>query len=105
MLETQYQDLLTGFSKRTTHTDKANWRRQQKIMIELIEELQPYEQAILEAQAEKSKIVDQIADLRQKMVHKCIHPIDHLVIKDDSPDTHIIVECKFCDKQLTIRKS
>lgn len=100
----EYATLIESFAKRSSHADRANWRRQEGLMTELVDKVRPLEEQILDAMAKKQVHLDEIADLRSKMVHKCIHPLHHLELQDSSPDTHIIIQCKFCESKFTVRK-
>lgn len=82
-------DIIAGNSENAA---KLAWRRKKKKLEELIDQLKPYEQKILELYQERMPILDKITELREVMVQECIHPKDQLVHKG----TH--VECKFCNK-------
>lgn len=88
-------DTIASYSKNDA---KLAWRRKKKKLESRVEDLRPYEEKILELIQEKQPIMDEIEKLRQTMVQECIHPKDQLVHKG----TH--VECKFCNKTITLKK-
>lgn len=75
-----------------TRSEKVAWDRKMTNMVTLLARLEPLEQQILEAMAQKQPIMDEVAALRQTMVDECVHPITHLV---DTPNG---VVCKFCNR-------
>lgn len=74
------------------NAEKLAWRRKLKKMEKLLEELEPFEEQILELYTLKQPIMDKIEAVRREMVQECIHPKEYLVHRG----TH--VECKFCNK-------
>jgi hypothetical protein len=63
-------------------------------MEKLIALLSPIEDQLLEFNAQKDAIVDDVILLRGIMVNECVHPYDYLIHKED----HIV--CKFCNKRI-----
>jgi hypothetical protein len=88
-------DTITGYSQNDA---KLAWRRKKKKLEDLIDELRPIEEQILDLYESKQPILDKIEELRQIMSQECIHPKDYLVHKG----TH--VECKFCDKIIKLKR-
>lgn len=72
---------------------KNTWNSRMRSMKKLLGTLEPIEQQIIDLQAKKVPIFDSIQNLRNKMVHDCIHPQEYLTEKDGS------VLCKFCNKK------
>jgi hypothetical protein len=66
-------------------------------MVTLIASIAPIEDKILDLQAKKAPIMDEVQALRAKMVKDCVHPYEQLVFKDD-----IVVECKFCNRSFRV---
>lgn len=77
-------------------SEKTSWNRKMDNMVKLMARLRPIEDQLIELQAQKIPIFDEIQELRKTMVNECVHPYEHLVIKDD----HIL--CKFCGKKIGI---
>lgn len=77
-------------------SEKTSWQRKQRNMDDLLKQIRPIEDKILSMQAQLQPIYDAVAMLRTVMVNECIHPQDYLVIKEG------FVECKFCNKRMTI---
>lgn len=89
--ETKIFEIISNFANRS---EKTSWNRKRDNIEKFIGEIQPLEEEILSLMAKKIPIADKIQVLRNEMVENCIHPLDHLVLKD----THI--ECKFCNKEI-----
>ena len=81
----------------TNISDKNSWLRKYDNMQRLVETVNAYAEEITELDKKMIPIFDEIAILRKTMVDECIHPIDQLVEHDD------YVECKFCNKNFTVR--
>lgn len=77
-------------------SEVRSWERKCVTMQRLLDELAPIEEQMFEIMRERLPLVNQIEDLRFQMTQECIHPVEHLVEKDD----HVI--CKFCDRRLVI---
>jgi hypothetical protein len=87
--------LFESIANHANRSEKTAWKRKLKNMNELLEQMQPIEEKILDIiREEKQPLMDKIAELRALMVKECIHPYEHLVEKDG------FVECKFCGKKL-----
>lgn len=93
-IETDFKFVSKQFDK----NDKLAWNRKKVKLDLLIEQLKPFEDRMLEIIKERQPIMDKIVELRNVMVHECVHPIDSLVHKD------AFIHCKFCDAKLTINK-
>ena len=94
----QQQQELEAVSKDADKNMRLAWRRKEKKMEELLENLEPLNQESLDLMSRKQPILDEITELRTKMVHECVHPTKLLVHKG----THIM--CKFCNKKLSIHE-
>lgn len=77
-------------------SEKTSWNRKMDNMVKLMSTLRPIEEQILELQAKKMPIFDEIQGLRLSMVKECVHPFEYLVVNVD----HVV--CKFCDKRIRI---
>ena len=84
---------IANFSDRS---EKTSWNRKMDNMVKLLAKLRPIEEKILDLQAQKMPIFDDVQILRETMVKECVHPYQHLVLKDD----HVL--CKFCNKRIRI---
>ena len=82
----------------TIKNEKLKWNRLHDSMDKLLKKLEPIDNQILKLQAKKTPILDDITELRLKMLDTCIHPKRLLVHNGD----HIL--CKFCDTKLSIPK-
>lgn len=82
--------------QQSTQLDKTSWMRKFDNLQKLITDVNELADQILEIEAKKIPILDDIAVLRTQMVQECIHPIDFLVEHDD------YIECKFCSKKLKV---
>lgn len=77
-------------------SEKTSWNRKMDNMVKLLAALRPIEDQIIELQAKKIPLFDDIQLLRGQMVQECIHPFEYLLVKETC------VECKFCNKKLSI---
>jgi hypothetical protein len=82
--------------QQSTQLDKTSWMRKFDNLQKLITEVNDLADQILEVEAKKIPILDDIAVLRTQMVQECIHPIEFLVEYDE------YIECKFCSKKLKV---
>ena len=94
--QTHLRQLLEVVANHATRSDKVSWERKMDNMVRLLARLRPLEDQIIELEAQKMPIVDEITLLRADMVKECVHPFQYLVVKDD----HIL--CKFCDKRIVV---
>jgi hypothetical protein len=76
--------------------EKLSWTRRQKKIEEMVDEMQPIVEKILELTATRQEYLDKIQVLRKQMVKECIHPKNSLVHKGT------FIECKFCNAKLSI---
>jgi len=81
----------------TPKNEKVSWKRKQKNIENLVEEIGPLEDQILELIAKKSSIMDKIRNIRTVMIAECIHPKEYLAEANDGT-----MHCKFCNKQISI---
>lgn len=86
------EEISNSFSR----SEKTSWNRKMDNMVALLAKLQPIEDQIIELQAQKMPIIDEVQKLRTVMVNECIHPYEYLVIQQD----HVL--CKFCGKRLSL---
>lgn len=96
--ETTYRRVREEISNAANRSEKTSWNRKMDNMVKLLAALRPIEDQIIELQAKKIPLFDEIQLLRIQMVKECIHPFEYLIVKD----TH--VSCKFCEKNLSIPK-
>ena len=94
--ETKQRRLFEAVSNVANRSDKTSWNRKMDNMVKLLARLRPIEQQIIDLQAEKMPIMDEITALRQTMINECVHPFEYLV----DHGTH--VECKFCNKRISL---
>lgn len=93
--EAQAQLELEEIAKIADKNQRLSWRRKRKRMDDLLEKIKPIEEKILALIMEKQPIMDEVEDVRQKMVKECIHPKEDLV----HYGTHL--HCKFCNRKLS----
>lgn len=91
--ERQSMESVANFA---TRSEKMAWNRMMDNMVTLLATLKPIEDKIIDLQAKKIPIFDEIQVLRSRMVKECIHPEEQLVKKDG------FVECKFCMKKFKL---
>lgn len=77
-------------------SEKTSWNRKMDNMVKLMSLLRPIEEKIIELQAEKMPIFDEIQELRATMINECVHPYEYLSIHEEH------IECKFCSKNIRI---
>lgn len=96
--EMEERQMLEKIANHANRSEKTSWNRKKKNMERLIiEELSPIEEQILDLQAQKGPIIDEINMYRKAMVDTCIHPFEMLLSKEAG-----YVECKFCGKKLKV---
>ena len=88
--------ILEAVANNSNRSEKTSWNRKMDNMVSLLAKLRPIEEKIIELQAEKMPIMDDVNELRQTMVNECVHPYEFLSLNDDH------VECKFCGKKMGI---
>lgn len=79
-------------------SEKTSWNRKMDNMVKLLAALRPIEDQIIDLQAKKIPLFDEIQVLRKQMVNECIHPFEYLLVKETC------VECKFCEKRMSVPK-
>jgi hypothetical protein len=90
--ERQLKEVIANASNRG---EKVSWNRKMDNMVKLMTQLTPIEEQIIELQAKKIPIFDEIQQLRETMVTECVHPYEYLVVNDD----HVL--CKFCGTKIS----
>ena len=91
--------LLEAVANNANRSEKTSWNRKMKNMVELLTELRPIEEQIIELTASKHEVFDRIQVLRNVMVKECIHPYEQLLRKDN----HVV--CKFCNKKISLPRA
>lgn len=81
-----------------TRAEKTAWQRKRDNMEDLVKQLQPLEEELINLHFQMQPIKDQVTELRHEMVEECVHPFDLLIFKDDEAGEY--VDCKFCNKKL-----
>ena len=94
------QEKLKFVAKFATLSEKNSWKRKYNNLQQAIEALEPIRERELALLAEKAPLLDKIEEIRAAMVETCVHPLDHLEMKDDN-----IIECKFCGARLSVPKT
>ena len=84
-----------SIANKSNRSEKTSWNRKMDNMISLMSKLKPIEEEIIELQAKKIPLFDEIQQLRNTMVNECTHPYEYLVVHDEH------VQCKFCLKKLS----
>lgn len=92
--------MFEAISNHATRSEKVSWNRMMDNMVSLLAKIRPVEDKILNLQAEKIKMFDDVSNLRRKMVAECVHPYEQLIEKQNGT-----VQCKFCNREFTIRQS
>ena len=84
---------ISNFSDRS---EKTSWNRKMDNMVKALALLRPIEEKIIDLQAEKMPIFDDVQVLRETMVKECVHPYPFLTLHEN----HVV--CKFCNKKIRI---
>lgn len=90
------RQMLEKISNHATRSEKTTWNRKRKNIEDLVEEIKPLEDRMLDINIKMIPMLDKIKLLRNDMVASCIHPYDLLVYKGNH------IECKFCNKKLSL---
>jgi len=98
LIEEVERKILEAVANAPTRSDKISWNRKMDNMVKLLAKLRPIEEKIVELQAKKIPIFDEIQQLRLVMIKECIHPSEYLVVKEN------YVLCKFCNKKVNLTK-
>lgn len=111
--ETNDRRIRDEISNAANRSEKTSWNRKMDNMVKLLAALHPLEAQIIDLQAKKIPLFDEIQLLREQMKRECIHPYEYLIVNQKSPPNHEVsliqhnrdyVVCKFCDKKLSIPK-
>ncbi len=94
--QTRERRLREEISNNANRSEKTSWNRKMDNMVRLLATLRPIEDQIIELQAKKIPLFDEISVLRTNMVNECVHPYEFLVIKE----TYAM--CKFCDHKISL---
>lgn len=98
IIDTTARRVKEGIANAANRSEKTSWNRKMDNMVKLLAALRPIEDQIIDLQAKKIPLFDEIQALRVQMVNECVHPFEYLLVKETC------VECKFCSKQLSIPK-
>lgn len=90
-IERRTKELIANAANRS---EKTSWNRKMDNMVKLMARLRPIEEKIIDLQAEKIPVFDDIQKLRETMIKECVHPYEYLILSDDH------AECKFCGKRI-----
>jgi hypothetical protein len=96
--EAKMRQELEAVSNVASRSEKRAWNRKRNNMNNHLALLNPIEDKILELQAQKEPIFDEIQILRAIMVEECVHPYDYLI------HTGSYIKCKFCNRRLRLSK-
>jgi hypothetical protein len=94
--EARIRQICDYIANTADRSEKTSWNRKMDNMVKLMSQLGPIEEEILDLQAKKIPIFDEIQELRGLMVKECVHPYEYLSVGDD------FVECKFCGKKVNL---
>jgi len=98
--QVELRRLYETISNSANRGEKTSWNRKMDKMVKLLAQLRPLEQQILDLEAQKLPILDQVQEVRSVMLNECIHPYEYLtLIKDDC------VLCKFCNRKIVINET
>lgn len=79
-----------------TQGERNAWNRKRRQIEALVEQIQPVEQQIIEMRGRIQPTYDTIAEIRESMIHDCIHPADMLIDHDG------VTICKFCERRFVV---
>lgn len=91
-----FEDQKNQLASAIPKNEQISWKRKQKNIEKLTEELEPLETQIMELMLLKGKIIDKIVTTRATMVAECVHPADML---SESADGSYMI-CKFCERSI-----
>jgi hypothetical protein len=94
--EATIRKIKESIANAATRNEKVSFDRKMNNMVSFLAELQPIEDEITALIAQKMPIMDNIQNLRMEMLKDCVHPITHLVVKDN------YAVCKFCERKFSI---
>jgi hypothetical protein len=94
--ETTIRRLREEIANSANRSEKTSWNRKMDNMVKLLAALRPVEDQIIELQAKKIPIFDEIQAMRKTMTSECIHPFEYLLIEDG------YATCKFCNHRLSL---
>lgn len=81
-------------ANQAVQSDKTAWNRKYNNLQVLVEKINILSDQVLELEALKMPIADEISELRNQMVQECIHPQEYLIDEGDG-----IIVCKFCENR------
>lgn len=87
-------------SKLTTTPEKISWYKKMNRMLNLTSSLSPIEEQIIELQAKKIPIFDEVQKLRKHMIETCIHADEYISKTDDG-----LYICNFCNSMIKIKEN
>ena len=91
-----FEDQKDQLAANTPKNEQISWKRKQKNVEKLTEELAPLEEEIMSLTVRKNKIIDKIMTTRATMVAECVHPAD--MLSESADGTYMI--CKFCERSI-----
>jgi hypothetical protein len=94
--ETTERRIREEISNAANRSEKTSWNRKMDNMVKLLAALHPIEDQIIELQAKKIPLFDEIQVLRIQMKNECVHPFEYLIVGSLS------VSCKFCEKKMSL---
>lgn len=95
-IEQHERQIKEAVANSANRSEKTSWNRKMDNMVKLMSLLRPLEEQILELQAQKIPVFDEIQELRNTMVKECVHPYEYLIVHPD----HVM--CKFCDRRIRL---
>lgn len=95
--EAAIRHVMETISSVATRNEKVSWNRKMDSLQDLLDQIRPIEDKIIDLLASKQPIMDEMQEIRKEMVKDCVHPYTHLIHKDD----HVV--CKFCNKKFVVR--
>lgn len=98
LTEQEKENQLITVSRMKNNNEKLSWKRKYEKMQTIINELDETNKKIQSLENEREEVYSRILVLRNTMIKECIHPLDHLIHKND------YIECKFCNVKLSLPK-
>lgn len=86
--------MIKDVANHASKSDRAAWMRRVKRLDDLIKQLEPVEDKLLELLHTREKLTQQLNEVREDLVANCIHPEEHLV----SHNGYVV--CKYCERKL-----
>ena len=94
--EVDFKKMSKAISSAVPKNDRMAWLRLNRELNKHISELDEINPMWLELTSKRQHVLDHIDELRDKMIAECIHPEDHLTLRNSE------LHCSFCNRRVRI---